>query len=152
MRRTAPPSSSARVRRHDRGVVESRTDRRRTHQIRLRRRLAVPVPRALTDVVLEAALRALAERGQWIGSPDGASELLRIELRHACRTAGIRIRTGIDARGRVWVTTPDGLPGHEPWHGAAVHALESGVEEAAAMHALERIIRGSPPDSPAVAE
>lgn len=100
----------------------------------------------LNEGVIEAALRALAELGHWVGSADGAPELLRIELRRAARQADIRLRTGVDARGRVWAITPDGLPAHEPWRGAAADALESGVEEAAALHALEQMIREDRPN------
>lgn len=32
--------------------------------------------------------------------------------------------TGIDAIRRPWAVTPDGLPGEEPWRGAAEHMRE----------------------------
>lgn len=95
--------------------------------------------------MIGAALRALAERGQWIGPADLVPELFRAGLRRAGRRVGIQLRTGIEAHGRVWAATSDGLPAHEPWRGAATHALEPGVEETVAMRGLEQLIRGSLP-------
>lgn len=84
---------------------------------------------------------SLAERGHWSGPTNEAAEPLRAGLRRAANRAGIHIRTGIAQDGRVWASTPDGLPALEPWRGAAAHLLDSGAEDAAALDALERATR-----------
>jgi hypothetical protein len=90
---------------------------------------------------IDVALQALAERGEWHGRAEGYAELVRVEIRRAARRRGIRVRTGVDAIGRPWAVTPDGLPAHEPSRGAAVHAPESGAEDAAIAAAMENWTR-----------
>ena len=75
---------------------------------------------------MDLVLQALAERGAWHGSDDGDAELVRVEIRHAARKAGLKVRTVVDGLGRPHAYTPDGWPAHEPWRGAAIHAHESG--------------------------
>jgi hypothetical protein len=75
--------------------------------------------------LVEEAMQALAERGQWVSRvPHGQMELLRADLRKAARRRDIRIRTVIDRGGALVVATHDGFPAEEPWRGAAVHMHE----------------------------
>lgn len=93
--------------------------------------------------MIDSALQALGERGQWVGPSGPDAELTRVELRRAARRAGIRLRTLIDRRGRLHAITPDGYPAHEPWRGAAIHAHESGAESEAVAAAIERMFGSS---------
>lgn len=81
---------------------------------------------------------ALAERGFWMHGPVPDGELLRVEIRRACRRRGVRVRTGMGTQGQIWACTPDGLPGEEPWRGAAQHANDSGILDEMAADTLER--------------
>src|SRR5579875_1642834 len=117
------------IRRTGRPVTDRSTFRSARHTDRV----------TLTD----AALTALAERGQWDGPPGDDAERMRDEIRQAARKAGIHVRTWIDRRGTVHAMTPDGYPAREPWRGAAIHVIESGAESAAAAAALQKLFGGS---------
>lgn len=104
---------------------------------RSRRRRVETVPVDFID----AALQALAERGEWHGPGGPDVELNRIELRRAARKAGVCLRTFVDRQGRLHAITPDGYPANEPWRGAAIHAHDSGAESQAAAAALGRLFR-----------
>ena len=88
---------------------------------------------------LQQVTAALAERGLWAHGPVADGDLLRQEIRRACRARGIRVRTGVGPNGQVWACTADGLPAEEPWRGAAVHVAESGVMDEMAADVLERL-------------
>lgn len=92
-------------------------------------------------VDVDAVVAALAERGYWTHPPSVDAEVLRVEIRRACRVRGIKVRTGIGRGDYLYACTPDGLPAQEPWRGAAEHAHSSGVMEDLARDALERAYR-----------
>lgn len=97
---------------------------------------------AVDMVDAEAVAAALAERGHWTHSPLPDAELLRVEIRRACRLRGIRVRTGIGSHDYLYACTPDGLPAEEPWRGAAIHAHASGVMDDLVLQALNRTFYG----------
>lgn len=90
---------------------------------------------------VDTALRVLAERGHWVGHETPDAEIVRVEIRRAARKAKINVRTSVDRRGRPHAMTPDGLPAHEPWRGAAIHAYESGVMDELTADAIDRALR-----------
>jgi len=78
---------------------------------------------------LDEALRALSEVGTWLGTTAHdapAAQQLRADIRRQARRIGFRVRTVANAAGcvyaYVWAPTAagQGLPGTEPWRGAAV--------------------------------
>ena len=88
---------------------------------------------------LEQVTAALTERALWVQGPSPDGDLLRGEIRHACRARGIHVRTGVGPRWASLGRTPDGLPAEEPWCGAAVHAAESGMMDEAVADLFERV-------------
>ena len=92
---------------------------------------------------IEDAFEALAERGEWLGPPCEDGEMLRVEVRRGARMGNIKVGTGVDRLGRPHAVTVDGWRAHEPWRGAAIHAVESGVEDAELAAVVEKYGPGS---------
>jgi hypothetical protein len=55
-------------------------------------------------------------------------------------TRTTKARWPLDSRDAPAIT-PDGLPGHEPWRGAAIRTYESGMMDEMAADAIDRALR-----------
>ena len=62
-------------------------------------------------------------------------------LRRAARKAKVIVRTSVDGRRTPPCHFPHGLPAHEPWRGAAIHAYESGIMDELTADAIGRALR-----------
>ncbi len=89
---------------------------------------------------VEQWVTALAEIGYKSSGEIDDVPAFRGELRRACRSRGIKVRTGV-TWGHLWACTPDCLPAEEPWRGAVVHAEESGVYSESTRRLLDAMGR-----------